>query len=116
LIGRDLASFYSELNETSKACELIACYNKMADYEKYTKLSAAISSTFELEILVRNFYFDEMTKAIKQKLKKSGDTILCEMTDCFNILSVEVLPSEKEKYIKDSPVKVCFCLESLFPR
>lgn len=61
-IGRDLASFYSELGETGKACvflldalrsyedqgwkdlaaqtrmELVSCYKKMSDHERYYKL------------------------------------------------------------------------------
>lgn len=96
--------------------ELVACYKKMADHERYTKLSATIACTCELEILVRNFYFDEMTKSIKSNLKESQQSVLCEMNDCFKIIAVNILPPERDNYIKDSPVRVQILFESLFPR
>ncbi|KAH9632586.1 hypothetical protein HF086_012393 [Spodoptera exigua] len=98
LIGRDLAAFYSELGETGKAVvflmdalrsyeeqgwrdlaaqtrlELVAAAKKMNDMDRYTKLSATIASTAELEILVRNFYFEEMMKCIRDELSKKSET------------------------------------------
>lgn len=96
--------------------ELVACYKKMADHERYTKLSATISCTCELEILVRNFYFDEMIKSIKSNLFETQQPVLSEMNDCFKIIAVNILPPDRDNYIKDSPVRVQILFESLFPR
>ncbi|OWR45095.1 Trafficking protein particle complex subunit 10 [Danaus plexippus plexippus] len=137
-IGRDLASFYSELGESSKAVvfltealrsyeeqgwrdlaaqtrlELVAAACKMKDRDRYTKLSARIASTAELEILVRNFYFEEMMKSIKETDKQ--ESVLTELNDCFKIVSVNILPSERGVYITDNKVQCRLVIESLMPK
>ncbi|XP_045454585.1 trafficking protein particle complex subunit 10 [Melitaea cinxia] len=139
-IGRDLASFYSELGETSKAVvfltdalrsyeeqgwrelaaqtrlELIAAAHKMNDVDRYTKLSARIASTAELEILVRNFYFEEMLKTIREKLADKEEPVLTELNDCFQIVSATLLPSERCVYITDNKIQCRFVVESHMPR
>ncbi|CAH2095443.1 unnamed protein product [Euphydryas editha] len=139
-IGRDLASFYSELGETSKAVvfltdalrsyeeqgwrelaaqtrlELIAAAHKMNDVDRYTKLSARIASTAELEILVRNFYFEEMLKTIREKLADKQETVLTELNDCFQIVSATLLPSERGVYITDNKIQCRFVVESHMPK
>ncbi|XP_037301824.1 trafficking protein particle complex subunit 10 [Manduca sexta] len=140
LIGRDLAEFYSELGETSKAVvflmdalrsyeeqgwkelaaqtrlELVAAAKKMNDMDRYTKLSATIASTSELEILVRNFYYEEMMKTIKDELSKKPDTVLSELNECFKIISVALLPSERGLYITDNIVQCRMVVESNLPK
>ncbi|XP_049885562.1 trafficking protein particle complex subunit 10 [Pectinophora gossypiella] len=140
LIGRDLAAFYSELGETGKAVvflmdalrsyeeqgwwdlaaqtrlELVAAAKKMNDMDRYTKLSATIACTAELEILVRNFYFEEMMKSIKDNLLDKSDTVLAELNDCFKIVSATLIPSERGVYITDSTVQCCLVVDSNFPK
>ncbi|CAK1545522.1 unnamed protein product [Leptosia nina] len=137
-IGRDLAAFYSELGETSKAVvflvdalrsyeeqgwnelaaqtrlELVAAAKKMNDYDRYTTLSARIASTVELEILVRNFYFEEMIKSIKQNLTEK-ESVQTELNDCFHLIATSLLPSERG-YITDSKVQCRVVIESFLPR
>ncbi|XP_050672196.1 trafficking protein particle complex subunit 10 [Leptidea sinapis] len=139
-IGRDLAAFYSELGETSKAVvflvdalrsyeeqgwmdlaaqtrlELVAAAKKMKDYERYTKLSARIASTVELEILVRHFYFEEMMKSIKESLSDKQKAVQTELNDCFQLISVTLLPSERGIYITENKVQVRLVFESLLPK
>lgn len=57
-----------------------------------------------------------MQKSIKTRLKDTTEMILAELNDCFKVVAVEVLPSERENHIKDYPVKVVLCIESFFPR
>ncbi|CAB3233344.1 unnamed protein product [Arctia plantaginis] len=140
LIGRDLASFYSELGETGKAVvflmdalrsyeeqgwkdlaaqtrlELVAAAKKMNDADRYTKLSATIASTAELEILVRNFYFEEMMKCIREELSKKTDTVLTELNECFKIVSASLVPSERGVYITDNTVQCRLTVISFLPR
>ncbi|XP_052753986.1 trafficking protein particle complex subunit 10 [Galleria mellonella] len=140
LIGRDLASFYSELGETGKAVvflmdalrsyeeqgwrdlaaqtrlELVAAAHKMNDMDRYTKLSATIACTAELEILVRNFYFEEMLKCIKEKLSDKQDTVLAELNDCFKLVSATLIPSERGVYITDNKVQCRLLLECNLPK
>lgn len=140
LIGRDLASFYAELGETGKAVvflldalrsyeeqgwrdlagqtrlELVACYQKMEDYERYTKLSATIASCAELEILVRYFYFDEMMKSIRKNLKDKSSPVLCELGDCFRIVSASIVKPKRGIFITDNKIQCCLEMESLLPR
>lgn len=139
LIGRDLAAFYSELGETGKAVvflmdalrsyeeqgwrelaaqtrlELVAAAKKMNDMDRYTKLSATIACSSELEILVRNFYFEEMLKAIRDELSKKPDTVLSELNECFKIVSATILPSERGVYITENKVQCQLVLVSNFP-
>ncbi|XP_068619603.1 trafficking protein particle complex subunit 10 [Battus philenor] len=139
-IGRDLASFYSELGETGKAVvfltdalrsyeeqgwkdlaaqtrlELVAAAKKMNDVDRYTKLSARIASTAELEILVRNFYFEEMMKSIRENLSDRTDPVLTELNDCFKVVSATLLPSERGLYITDNKVQCCLVVESYLPK
>ncbi|CAH0731793.1 unnamed protein product, partial [Brenthis ino] len=139
-IGRDLASFYSELGETSKAVvflmdalrsyeeqgwkdlaaqtrlELVAAAKKMNDVDRYTKLSARIASTAELEILVRNFYFEEMLKSIRDNLADKQESVLTELNDCFKIISATLLPSERKSYITDDKVQCRLVIESYMPK
>ncbi|XP_072933288.1 trafficking protein particle complex subunit 10 isoform X2 [Epargyreus clarus] len=139
-IGRDLASFYSELGETGKAVvfltdalrsyeeqgwrdlaaqtrlELVAAANKMNDVDRYTKLSARIASTAELEILVRNFYFEEMMKSIKVGLADKQESVLTELNDCFKVVSVTLVPSERGIYITDNKVQCHLVVESYLPK
>lgn len=82
---------------------------------RYTKLSATIASTAELEILVRNFYFEEMMKSLKD-ISSKPDSVLCELNDCFKIVSATLLPSERGVYITDNKVECCLTIESYFPR
>ncbi|RVE49327.1 hypothetical protein evm_006040 [Chilo suppressalis] len=140
LIGRDLASFYSELGETGKAVvflmdalrsyeeqgwrdlaaqtrlELVAAAKKMGDADRYTKLSATISCTSELEILVRNFYFEEMTKSINVDLRDKTDSVLAELNECFKIISATLVPSDRGLYITENKVQCCLLVESFFPK
>ncbi|XP_013166205.1 PREDICTED: trafficking protein particle complex subunit 10 [Papilio xuthus] len=139
-IGRDLASFYSELGETGKAVlfltdalrsyeeegwmdlaaqtrlELVAAAKKMNDVDRYTKLSARIASTVELEILVRNFYFEEMMKSIREGLSEKSEPVLTELNDCFKVVSATILPSERGVYITDNKVQCCLTIESYLPK
>ncbi|CAG5014524.1 unnamed protein product [Parnassius apollo] len=139
-IGRDLASFYSELGETGKAVvfltdalrsyeeqgwkdlaaqtrlELVAAAKKMNDVDRYTKLSARIASTAELEILVRNFYFEEMMKSIRENLSDKRDPVLTELNDCFKVVSATLLPSERGVYITDNKIQCCLVVESNLPK
>ncbi|XP_023939099.2 trafficking protein particle complex subunit 10 [Bicyclus anynana] len=139
-IGRDLAAFYSELGETSKAVvflmdalrsyeeqgwkdlaaqtrlELIAAAKKMNDVDRYAKLSARIASTAELEILVRNFYFEEMLKTIRENLADKQESVLTELNDCFKLVSAELLPSERDVYITDNKVQCRLVIESDMPK
>lgn len=140
LIGKDLATFYSELGETGKAVvflmdalrsyeeqgwkdlaaqtrlELVACAHKMGDVDRYTKLSATIACTEELEILVRNFYYDEMMKSIRKNLSDRTETILAELSDCFNVISATLIPSERGVYITDNKIQCCLKIESYLPQ
>ncbi|KAI8437513.1 hypothetical protein MSG28_011825 [Choristoneura fumiferana] len=140
LIGRDLAAFYSELGETGKAVvflmdalrsyeeqgwkdlaaqtrlELVAAAKKMEDVDRYTKLSATIACTAELEILVRNFYFEEMMNSIRDNLSQKPEPVLTELNDCFKIVSATLLPSERGVYITDNKVQCCLVVESNMPR
>ncbi|XP_013186203.2 trafficking protein particle complex subunit 10 isoform X2 [Amyelois transitella] len=140
LIGRDLAAFYSELGETGKAVvflmdalrsyeeqgwkdlaaqtrlELVAAAKKMNDVDRYTKLSATIACTAELEILVRQFYFEEMMKSIRDNLSDKTDTVLAELNDCFKVISAEILPSERGIYVTDNKVQCCLKIECLLPK
>ncbi|XP_075984527.1 SIDL trafficking protein particle complex subunit 10 [Anticarsia gemmatalis] len=140
LIGRDLASFYSELGETGKAVvflmdalrsyeeqgwrdlaaqtrlELVAAAKKMNDVDRYTKLSATIASTAELEILVRNFYFEEMMKCIREELSKKAETVLTELNECFKIVSASLVPSERGVYITDNKVQCRLTVVSYLPK
>ncbi|VVD05938.1 unnamed protein product [Leptidea sinapis] len=135
-IGRDLAAFYSELGETSKAVvflvdalrsyeeqgwmdlaaqtrlELVAAAKKMKDYER----CARIASTVELEILVRHFYFEEMMKSIKESLSDKQKAVQTELNDCFQLISVTLLPSERGIYITENKVQVRLVFESLLPK
>ncbi|XP_047986629.1 trafficking protein particle complex subunit 10 [Leguminivora glycinivorella] len=139
LIGRDLAAFYSELGETQKAVvflmdalrsyeeqgwrdlaaqtrlELVAAAKKMDDVDRYTKLSATIACTAELEILVRNFYFEEMMKSIKS-LSQKPEPVLTELNECFKIVSVALLPSDRGIYITDNKVQCRLVVESNMPK
>ncbi|CAG4959637.1 unnamed protein product [Colias eurytheme] len=138
-IGRDLAAFYSELGETSKAVvflvdalrsyeeqdwrelaaqtrlELVAAAKKMNDFDRYTTLSARIASTAELEILVRHFYFEEMMKSIKENLTEK-DSVQAELNDCFRIISATLLPSERGVYITDNKVQCRLVVVSFLPK
>ncbi|XP_053615450.1 trafficking protein particle complex subunit 10 isoform X2 [Plodia interpunctella] len=140
LIGRDLAAFYSELGETGKAVvflmdalrsyeeqgwkdlaaqtrlELVAAAKKMNDVDRYTKLSATIACTAELEILVRHFYFEEMMKSIKDNLSDKTETVLAELNDCFKVISANILPSERGIYITDNKVQCRLKIESFLPK
>lgn len=140
LIGRDLASFYSELGETGKAVvflmdalrsyeeqgwrdlaaqtrlELVAAAKKMNDVDRYTKLSATIASTAELEILVRNFYYEEMMKCIREELSKKTETVLTELNECFKIVSAKLVPSERGVYITDNKVHCRLTVVSYLPK
>ncbi|XP_045517128.1 trafficking protein particle complex subunit 10 [Pieris brassicae] len=137
-IGRDLAAFYSELGETSKAVvflvdalrsyeeqgwhelaaqtrlELVAAAKKMNDFDRYTTLSAKIASTAELEILVRNFFFEEMMKSIKQNLTDK-DSVQADLSDCFRLISSTLLPSERG-YITENKVQCKLVFESVLPK
>ncbi|CAK1594006.1 unnamed protein product [Parnassius mnemosyne] len=139
-IGRDLASFYSELGETGKAVvfltdalrsyeeqgwkdlaaqtrlELVAAAKKMNDVDRYIKLSARIASTAELEILVRNFYFEDMMKSIRENLSDRRDPVLTELNDCFKVVSATLLPSERGVYITDNKVQCRLVIESNLPK
>ncbi|XP_063537577.1 trafficking protein particle complex subunit 10 isoform X2 [Cydia strobilella] len=139
LIGRDLAAFYSELGETQKAVvflmdalrsyeeqgwrdlaaqtrlELVAAAKKMEDIDRYTKLSATIACTAELEILVRNFYFEEMMKSIRD-LSQKPEPVLSELNECFKIVSVTLLPSDRGIYITDNKVQCGLVVESNMPK
>ncbi|CAH2054314.1 unnamed protein product, partial [Iphiclides podalirius] len=138
-IGRDLASFYSELGETGKAVvfltdalrsyedegwwdlaaqtrlELVAAAKKMNDVDRYTKLSARIASTAELEILVRNFYFEEMRNSIRVQLEKR-EPVAAELNDCFRVVSATLLPSERGIYVADNKVQCRLTVESHLPK
>lgn len=57
-----------------------------------------------------------MLKSIKNNLQNTTQPIIAELNECFKIVEVEILPSERENYITDNPIKVCLCFESLFPR
>ncbi|XP_063896992.1 trafficking protein particle complex subunit 10 [Helicoverpa armigera] len=140
LIGRDLAAFYSELGETGKAVvflmdalrsyeeqgwrdlaaqtrlELVAAAKKMGDMDRYTKLSATIASTAELEILVRNFYFEEMMKSIREELSKKPESVLTELNDCFKVVSASLVPSERGVYITDNKVQCRMTVVSYLPK
>ncbi|KAL4715985.1 hypothetical protein ACJJTC_013285 [Scirpophaga incertulas] len=140
LIGRDLAAFYSELGETGKAVvflmdalrsyeeqgwwdlaaqtrlELVAAAKKMNDVDRYTKLSATIACTAELEILVRNFYYEEMMKSIRMDFKGKNVTVLTELNECFKLVSATLVPSDRGIYITDHKVQCCLVVESLFPK
>ncbi|KAL0868397.1 hypothetical protein ABMA27_007909 [Loxostege sticticalis] len=140
LIGRDLAAFYSELGETGKAVvflmdalrsyeeqgwkdlaaqtrlELVAAAKKMNDVDRYTKLSATIACTAELEILVRNFYFEEMMNSIRVDLKDKTESVLTELNDCFKIISATLVPSERGVYITDNKIQCCLLIESHFSK
>ncbi|XP_041982895.1 trafficking protein particle complex subunit 10 [Aricia agestis] len=139
-IGRDLASFYSELGECSKAVvfltdalrsyeeqkwpdlaaqtrlELVAAAKKMNDVDRYTKLSARIASTVELEILVRNFYYEEMWKSMRENLAERQESVLTELNDCFKIVSATLVPSERGVYITDNKIQVRLVFDSNFPK
>jgi hypothetical protein len=136
LIGKELARFYSELNENQKAVaflldalqtytsegwshlaaqtqhELAQCYKKMDDVERYTKICAAIASTEILHIIIRNSYLDEMLGYAKM-LEKS-EPLFTEMFSSFILQEMEV--SVTEKVIQDCEVKVEVELKSLLPR
>ncbi|CAG9112783.1 unnamed protein product [Plutella xylostella] len=139
LIGRDLASFYSEQGETSKALvflmDALRSYEEQGwkqlaaqtrlelvniarsnDVQRFTKLSATIASTAELEILVRQFYFDEMMKSIQKNLRDQPESVLTELSDCFKLISVTLLPSERGAYITDNTIECRLVLESFLPK
>lgn len=140
LIGRELASFYSELGETSKAVvflmdalrsyeeqgwkelaaqtrlELVSAAKKMKDMDRYAKLSATIACTQELEILVRNFYFEEMMRTIREDLANKTDTVLAELNECFKVKSVSLLPPERGLYITENKVQCRVVIESFLPK
>ncbi|XP_046971820.1 trafficking protein particle complex subunit 10 [Vanessa cardui] len=139
-IGRELAAFYSELGEAGKALvfltdalrsyeeqgwrelaahtrlELVAAARRMRDDDRYTKLSARIACTAELEILVRNFYFEEMMKSLRENLADKQETVLTELNDCFQIVSATLIPSERGVYITDNKIQCRFVVESHMPK
>lgn len=136
MIGRELATFYLSQNQTTNAIvflsdalkmfedenwrdlaaqtqlELSACYNKESDAAKYIESCISIACASELEQLVRNFYFDEMIKAIKGV---KGDDLSVEFGETFKIVRIEV-KGESEIVMQDSMVTVEFAVESNFPR
>ncbi|XP_001606511.2 trafficking protein particle complex subunit 10 isoform X1 [Nasonia vitripennis] len=136
LIGKELAHFYSELNENQKAVvflldalqtyssegwvhlaaqtqhELAQCYKKMDDVERYTKICAAIASTKHLHLTVRNSYLDEMLGY--SKMLTAPQPLLTEMSNSFVVLEMEV--NLTDKVIQDCEVKVEVVIKSLLPR
>lgn len=85
-------------------------------FRRYTKLSATIACTAELEILVRNFYFEEMMNSIRDNLSQKPEPVLTELNECFKIVSATLLPSERGVYITDNKVQCCLVVESNMPK
>lgn len=69
-----------------------------------------------MEILVRNFYFEEMTKAIRENLSEKRDPVLTELNDCFKVVSATLLPSERGVYITDNKVQCRLVVGSYLPK
>ncbi|XP_026474722.1 trafficking protein particle complex subunit 10-like [Ctenocephalides felis] len=148
LIGLDIARFSSDIGQMNKAIvflndalrafsdegwrtlvvqtqlELAACYKKMNDLERYIRVSAAISSSQELEILVRHFYFEEMTKSLKQLLAKKSTSlsdqpqsnILSDLSDVFTIKSLKLMLPDTCTVMQDETVETELRLYSRFPK
>lgn len=57
-----------------------------------------------------------MLKCIRNKLKDNDVPALSELNECFKVIAVEIISSERENYVKDSPVRINLTLESFFPR
>ncbi|XP_014219385.1 trafficking protein particle complex subunit 10 isoform X2 [Copidosoma floridanum] len=136
LIGKELARFYSDLNENQKAVvflldalqtytsegwthlaaqtqhELAQCYKKMDDVERYTKICATIASSQVLHLTIRNSYLDEMLAYTK--MLKCTEPLLTDMANSFVVEDMEV--SVTDKVIQDCEVKVKTTLKSLLPR
>lgn len=144
LVGLDLGLFYCSLNEPHKAVgffsdllrelkaenwpilysqtllKLADCYRKMGDTLSYTKTCSAISCCIELDMVVRNYYFDEFLKSLKS-LKATlttenfvDNSNYMVLEDNFQIMAIEVL--NKEPIMQDNWINVQLHLESLYPR
>ncbi|KAJ8679613.1 hypothetical protein QAD02_015400 [Eretmocerus hayati] len=136
MIGKELAQFYSEMNENQKAVvflldalqtyssegwihlaaqtqhELAQCYKKMDDVERYTKICAAIASTELLHLTIRNSYLDEMLAYAK--LLKDPQPLLTDFANSFVLIEMEV--NVTDKVIEDCEVTVEAVVKSLLPR
>lgn len=53
-------------------------------------------------------------KSIKETDKQ--ESVLTELNDCFKIVSVNILPSERGVYITDNKVQCRLVIESLMPK
>ncbi|XP_044735186.1 trafficking protein particle complex subunit 10 isoform X2 [Chrysoperla carnea] len=140
MVGRELATFYLSQGNTLNAIvfltdllkmfeeekwrdlaaqtqlELSSCYNKESDRERYIASCIAIASSPELELLVRNFYFDEMCKSMKSLPNLNDEVYLSvKFADTFKILKIAI-KGESEVVMQNSVVTIEFLLESNFPR
>lgn len=144
LVGLDLGLFYCSRNEPHKAVgffsdllrelkaenwpilysqtllKLADCYRKMGDSLSYTKTCSSISCCLELDMIVRNYYFDEFLKSLKslkanlttETSTDSSNYLVLE--DNFQIIAIEVL--NKEPIMQDNWINVQLHIESLYPR
>lgn len=53
---------------------------------------------------------------IKNELCKKPETVLTELNECFKIISVELLPSERGVYITDNKVQCRLVVECYLPK
>lgn len=136
MIGKELARFYSDMNENQKAVvflldalqtyssegwthlaaqtqhELAQCYKKMDDVERYTKVCAAIAASEILHMTIRNSYLDEMLSYAK--MLTSPQPLLTELSSSFVVQEMEV--NVTDKVIQDCEVRVEVVLVSRLPR
>ncbi|KAK9891077.1 hypothetical protein WA026_013400 [Henosepilachna vigintioctopunctata] len=134
LVGKEVAAFYMLLGETQKAAaflcdasrlfrqdgwhevaaqterELANCYKQAKDWRKFIRCCAHVSSSIDLDTLIRWTYFDEMRKQI-DKLDKSLVVPFC---DIIKITSVTV--KNRGTIMQDSDIELECTVESNFPR